>query len=55
MWSHDGRLEKVGRHVGGGSRSWCQNCMTVGVKRGDKEGGGSSGCLQGKVREETMI
>lgn len=37
--------------MGGGSGSRCQECMTVSVKQGDNEGGGSSGWLQGEVRE----
>lgn len=40
--------------MGGGSGSRCQNCMTVSVKQGENEGGGSSGWRQGEVREETM-
>lgn len=43
--------DKARKHVGGGTGSRCQNCMTVSVKQGENEGGGSSGWLQGKVRE----
>lgn len=37
--------------MGGGSGSRCQNGTTVSVKQGESGGGGSSGLLQGEVRE----
>lgn len=38
----------------GGSGSRCQDCMTVSVKQGESEGGGSSGWLQEEVRDRRL-
>ena len=37
-----------------GSGSRCQDCMTVSVKQGESEDEGSSGWLQGEVRERRL-